>query len=240
MKLEEIVRVPYTTQPHMKRYEGPLLVDPNPCVIEQKRVELRKWDCRLYGFAKSNPFIERVCDHLGLIRTKSIVELALQMEEDFAVLHKGVLHEICFCFPSSWIPAERVGMTLQDIHRPVGDGEKLVAASQKIAETMSTSGPYRRHVWTLSNSGELSQYPDGKSSVVPNTINDLWFRMETQTTSPLGDGESALFLVKVDVVPLREIWEVESNRILLTNSINSMSENVLRYKGLEHIKSIVQ
>jgi len=95
-------------------------------------------------------------------------------------------------------------------------------------------------VWTLSNSGELSQYPDGKSSVVPNTINDLWFRMETQTTSPLGDGESALFLVKVDVVPLREIWEVESNRILLTSSINSMSENVLRYKGLEHIKSIVQ
>ena len=239
MNLEEIVRVPYTTQPHMKRYDGPLLVDPDPKVIEQKRIELRKWDSKLFAIAKDNPFVGRVSEHLNLQKTKSIVQLALQMEEDFAILHKGRLHEICFCFPSSWKPAERVGMTLEDIHRPVGDGQKLVEASQRIAHTISTSGPYRRHVWTLSNSGELSQYPDGKSSVVPHRIEDLWFRMEVQTTSPLGDGDTCLFLVQVLVVPLSELWRTESNRILLTSSIESMSENVLRYKGLENIKKLL-
>ena len=224
----------------MKRYDGPIFnINPNPDILKQKLIELKKWGDSLYGFGLNKSFTEKVCDHLGIQKTHSVVQLALQIEEDYAVLHKGRLHEICFCFPSSWVPAKRIGMTLEDIHRPVGDGEKLVSASQKIAEVISNSGPYRRFVWTITNSGELSQYPEAKSDLVPKGIKDLWFRMETQTTSPLGDGETSLFLVKVDTIPLEDLWNQESNRNLILNSINSMSVEVLKYKNLEQIKNLL-
>ena len=38
---------------------------------------------------------------LGVDKTDSIKELALNFREDIAILHNGILESICFCFPSS-------------------------------------------------------------------------------------------------------------------------------------------
>ena len=40
--------------------------------------------------------------------------------------------------------------------------------------------------------------------------------------------------IKVDVLPLSQVWD---KRIL--ESINSMTDNVLKYKGLEQIKELL-
>ena len=42
------------------------------------------------------------------------------------------------------------------------------------------------------------------------------------------------FLVKVDVVPLKDIWDE-----VILESINSMSEDVLNYKNLTEIKKFL-
>lgn len=62
---------------------------------------------------------------------------------------------------------------------------------------------------------------------------NLYLRVETQTTTPL-DKEISLFFVKVDVHPLTKVW---SNKIL--ESINSMSNEVLEYKNLFEIKDFL-
>ena len=64
-------------------------------------------------------------------------------------------------------------------------------------------------------------------------FDSLYFRLETQLSTPL-DNESSLFLVKVDVIPLKKVW---NEKIL--ESINSMSENVLKYKNLIEIKKFL-
>ena len=66
----------------------------------------------------------------------------------------------------------------------------------------------------------------------PNFEN-LYFRVETQTTAPVDD-HTSLFFIKVDVLPLSQVWD---KRIL--ESINSMTDNVLKYKGLEQIKDLL-
>jgi hypothetical protein len=43
-----------------------------------------------------------------------------------------------------------------------------------------------------------------------------------------------LFLIKVEVFPLRDVWDPK-----ILDSINSMSENVLNYKGLVEIKDLL-
>jgi hypothetical protein len=245
MPIEFPVRVPYTTAPNMVRNTGEVFNrHPDKRILELKRQELIKHNKDLYAqtdLAANLRLGSRALEYLGLPCWYGLQQLAMSIEEDMAIMHKGRLETIVFCFPSSWIPRERIGQTLTDIHAPVADGDKLRQMSQRIAETMADSaqGSFRRHVWTISNSGELSQHPAAKSDRVPKDIDDLWFRLETQTTAPLGDGVSSLFFVRVETEPLTTIWANIDKRKTLLNSVNSMTDAVLDYKNLHHIKDLL-
>lgn len=235
------IRNPYTTGPNMNRYSGPVISNPpNDQVIKQKQQELARWASDLYGIADiavELDLVRRASLAINAVPTDNIVDLALQFEEDIAILHRGTLAAICFCFPSSWVPAHRVGLSLSMIHQPVADGELLVRASSRIAETIATSGPYRRHVWTIATSSDLNQHPENKKESIPTSVEDLHFRTETQTTMPLGDGLSSLFFVRIETCPLQEIWPTRAQEII--DSVNSMSDAVLDYKNLRHIKNLI-
>lgn len=245
MPIEFPVRVPYTTAPNMVRNTGEVVnPKPNKKILELKRQELIKYGKDLYAqtdLAANLRLGSRALEYLGLPCWYGLQQLAMSIEEDMAIMHKGRLETIVFCFPSSWIPRERIGQTLTDIHGPVADGDKLRQMSQRIAQTMAdpAQGSFRRHVWTVTNSGKLSQHPANKSDLVPQGIHDLWFRVETQTTAPLGDGDSSLFFVRVETEPLSTIWSDLEKRQQLKDSVNSMSDAVLTYKNLHHIKEIL-
>lgn len=243
MPIEFPVRVPYITAPNMVRNTGSIISkEPRLDYIRQKNLELTRYGNDLWAeLPGSNLLIQQATQKLGLVETSSIVNFALQIEEDVAVMHHGRLVAICFCFPSSWIPRDRIGQTLTDIHGPVADGDRLRQMSQRIAETMANTaqGSFRRHVWTVSNSGELSQHPATKSNTVPVGIDDFWFRLETQTTMPLGDGASSVFFVRVETEPLSAIWSDLEKRNTLMDSINSMTDAVLDYKHLHHVKELL-
>lgn len=238
---KDLIQIPYTTRPSMRRYTGPIFSPvPDPAVLKQKQIELAKWGQDLYGendASIENQLIRRAAEFCNVNPVDSIVDLALQFEEDLAIIHQGVLAAICFCFPSSWIPAKRLNWPLSSIHEAVADGELLVRSSSRIAETMATNGPFRRFVWTISNSSNLNQHPQNKSDLIPQSMTDLYFRTEIQTTIPLGDGVSSMFFVRVQTCPLSSVWANLGNNILA--SINSMTEAVLDYKNLRGIKNLL-
>ena len=232
------IKVPYTTLPHMVRATGPLYTLSSNYVY-RKTVELYLHKTDLYGTVDktSEELIEQACRLCNVPSTNSIVNFALNFEEDVAIIHKGILHAICFCFPSSWIPRERIGMHLKDIHSAVADSEKLVNASDKITKVMCEQ-PFERRVWTISNSSTLSQHPSSKDKAIPKSIGDLYFRQEHQTTMPL-DEHSSLFFVHVSTVPLGIVFQDDEVKQKIVDSVNSMSYNVLRYKNLEVVKEIL-
>ena len=55
----------------------------------------------------------------------------------------------------------------------------------------------------------------------------------TTATAPI-DKNTSLFFIKLDVLPLSEVWDKK-----ILESINSMTENVLIYKGLTQIKELL-
>ena len=245
-----IVEVPYSTAPRMVRHQGALTHLPaRTSYLEAKRVELASLGadlCAQIPHATLTPLLQHAAQVLHVPKPEqiqSIEDLALCLEEDVALMQDGVLSAICFCFPSSWVPAERIGMPLGQIHAHVADGQKLVAASPKIAHVMGDleQGSFRRYVWTITNSPQLSQHPSHKNPNIPITIEDLYYRVETQTTLPLPSttGRSSLFLVKVEVCPLSHLWSNLEQRQILYDSIFSMSEAVLEYKNLQTIKTIL-
>jgi hypothetical protein len=235
------VDVPYTTHPRMTPLEdcqlSPDRTNPHirhPVDAEQrarKVQEISRWGEDLFGMREACPedligYAARLC---GRPETDSILQLALSFDEDIAILHRGRLVAICFCFPSRWIPGERLGKTLADIHAPVGDGEKLVEASQRMAQAMTRAG-FRRHVWTITDNPGLSQHPRSTDSG-----QTLFFRTETQTSLPLGDDESSLFLVHVQMHRLEDVFADEAYKHRILESLSTMSDTVVRYKGLESI-----
>ena len=242
MNIEEIVKVPYTTQPRMTRNVGDVF-NPNPSEIylEDKNRQIHNFGYDLYGMnipCITGKLIEKCESFLGKPITGDIVDFAMNFEEDVAIMHNGILSAICFCFPSSWIPFYGLNKTLEEVHQPVADGDHLRRVSSKLAKTMADPvlGSFRRYVWTITKVPELSNHPEIKKKYKKNdlTFDNLYFRLETQTTMPLKDGLTSLFFVKVEVFPLKQVWHT-----IILESINSMTDAVLEYKNLKEIKILL-
>lgn len=230
----DFVKTPYTTGPGMIRNTGPVFVyPPSQERIDLKKLELEKYGTDLWAQEKGREsVIAKAAEFCGIF-SDHIVDLALSLEEDVAVMYQGRLAAICFCFPSGFKPCNIISKPLEDIHGAVADNEMLVKASPGIARTMTEQPSFRRWVWSINTNPDLSNHPDNKKDADPHSIDDLYFRVETQTTAKV-DNETSLFFVKVDVLPLQQVY----NKKIL-DSINSMSDNVLKYKHLTKIKNML-
>ena len=234
------VKVPYTVSADITKYQGPVFnSSPSTKYILQKKIELDDFASSICNTAiGAEDLVKRLSIFCGFSATENIKEVALQLEEDIAIIHDGILKSICFCFPSGFVPANKIGMSFFDMHLPVADGDKLRGASNKVTELISKEGAsFRRYVWTVSSLSSLSQHPLYERPV-PNSVDDLYFRTEIQTTIGIPDN-ICFFFVKVDMIPLRIIWGDENKKNALMESMNSMSEEVLKYKNLTDIKSLL-
>lgn len=237
------VPIPYTTRPSMRKNTDKIFItDPNPQTKQEKLKQLQLFGEDLYGSLSDSHtlhLISLASEFCGVKNTDNILNLALELEEDIAIVDDAKVVALCFCFPSSWIPRSKLGLSLKDVHRAVADSEKLVAMSDKISYTVSdqVQGSFRRSVYTISNNSQLSNHPKNKINSEPKELKDLFFRTEIQTTYPLVQNRSFVFFVKVDVVPLLDVWDNLGDRII--QSVNSMTDNVLEYKNLHNIKQIL-
>ena len=238
--LSEVVKVPYTTAPTMRKHEGALFNYITDTTLHCKKEEIAKFGKDLYGsVSELDNLIPRICQLLDLPKVTNILELALLVEEDIAIISNGKLDSICFCFPSNWVPTEKLGLNFNEIHQPIPENAKLLSAGDKIINAITNNGPFIRYVWTITNNPDLSNHPKNKINKEPKSINDLYFRYETQTTKPLPLLNASAFFVNVKVLPLHHFWENENYRTLIVNSINSMTDSILQYKNLASIKKFL-
>ena len=231
----DFVKTPFTNNPSMVRHEGMAYnLKPNQEYLEQKKKELKLHKDSLNGesdLSENKGLRIKVSNYLKSEQEMSLEDLTLSLEEDFVVMHKGNMELVSVCFPSGWIPVNKLGKNLSSIHSPVADNDQLIKSSRKLSEYMCKQS-IKRWVWTITTFPELSNFPGFKKPEV-SKIENLYFRLETQTSVPL-DSETSLFFIKVEVIPLLTIWNIK-----ILESVNSMSENVLQYKDLLQIKKLI-
>lgn len=232
------VKVPYTVGPDIVKYEGAAFnVHPDPEYLSEKKKELTLNEHQICGSISDN-YLHHLNAFCGFDINTTLPQICAQLEEDVAILKDGYLQSIGFCFPSGFYPTQKLGLSFFDMHLPVGDGETLRRSSEKVSALISKKDAmFRRYVWTLTSLPSLSQLPS-YTKPVPQSINDLYFRTETQTTVGV-DGSICLFFVKVDMRPLQQVWDDSEKREMIAESINSMSGAVLTYKNLHLIKEII-
>ena len=168
--------------------------------------------------------------------------LELAFEEDLVVLDgdTGTLPWLCVCAPSHWAPEDKLGQALAAVHAPVADNARLQAASQQLVALVTEGGHWERHVWSLSPSPRHDQHPRRHPPTPwPDTPDPqafaqaCWLRTERQTFFPVGGGtRQAVFTIRVQLQPLVQAVASAPQAQRLHDSLASMSEAVLAYKGL--------
>jgi hypothetical protein len=153
----------------------------------------------------------------------------LAIEDDVVIMHKGKL-EACFvAFPSSWNAGEKMGKSLAELHEPIADNEALVRASDGIIRAMTSGQSYHRYTWGISSLDGYSNHPLYDKPDF-DSLDNLTFRVEHERTVTITEGTTAVFLIHVDIYPLKGVLKTDFG--LIKESIDSMSKSVLQYKNL--------
>lgn len=169
--------------------------------------------------------------------------LTMSLQEDWVLFAPNKKEQLSaqilsVLFPSGWDPREKAGKTFLEIHEPVPDFDLVNKASEYIAKTITTKGPFIRHVWTISDSEVLSRKPGTVKEKEIDRIDQLWYRCERQITVPI-DSRACLFLIRLYVMPLADVFKDTEKKKKIKDSINSMSDNTLEYKNLIRIKNLI-
>lgn len=178
--------------------------------------------------------------------------LALGMQEDFVILHDEPeamrTRFLSVCFPSNWNPAEKRGLDFAAIHAPVADNALLQAGGKGIIDMAFRQAPMLRHVWLLTANGDLAQHPETRRARWEDTvaqadaagqrlIDQVFFRVERQTTLPLPALRRGVFFIRVQVAALAGVLAVAPQRAgELREALVSMSEAVVAYRGMTAVR----
>jgi len=190
--------------------------------------------------------------------------LAMSLQEDLVLMEQapdGAPRAAVFhvSFPSAWNPAAKLGQDLLGLHEPVADNALLQSAAPRLGKALVEKGPFVRWVWTVTADARWRAWPPssaifpegtaqaarggvagavGPEPVEPAGAHPLYFRLERQTTMPLGDGYG-LFLIRVQVRPLADVLAQPGRLAQLQASLRSMSAAMVSYKSLGAVRDRV-
>lgn len=162
-------------------------------------------------------------------KLKMGTRLGMQVQEDLALVQEKDCKVIYLhvSFPNGWNPAEKIGGTFAAVHAPVAHFEKMAAAQDKIVQAMIHHGPFERFAWGLHTIPDLDRVgkPDDWSC-----LDNLYFRVERQTTLGFPEHGAALFTIHTYVEPVTSLSEDQRKQLAL--ALESMDERSRTYKGL--------
>jgi hypothetical protein len=166
--------------------------------------------------------------------------LSLAFEEDFAIVDgtRATIPWLAVALPSHWAPETKVGRHFAQVHAPVADSARLIAAGEHLMRLVTGPERWERFVWTVVPHPRLHAHPsrvDGwPEGLQADTLApQAWWRTERQTFLPLPEMRQAVFTIHVDVQPLARAIDTPVRAAALHDAIASMSDAVLAYRGLQ-------
>ena len=188
----------------------------------------------------------------GMVLAPQARALAEGLQEDFVILHDEAdamrTRFLSVCFPSNWNPAEKLGLDFGAIHAPVADNALLQAGGRGIIDMAFRQARMLRHVWLLTPGGDLAQHPETRrtrwedalaaaDAAGGRLIDQVFFRVERQTTLPLPALRRGVFFIRILVAPLADVLAVAPARAgELADALASMSEAVVAYRGMTAVR----
>lgn len=206
--------------------------------------------CREDGHDVAQEAAELVLASQGRLRTAegidALIEAALTVPDDLTVLRSidapegeqlpfvaGVV-----CSPSRWRLAEKIGLDMLAVHKPVAlYAEHIGAAVDTTLTRLSPEKPVWRSNWTLEDHPALFQ-PQSPDRPLADHPSQLWIRIERETLRRLPRTRGILFTIRGFQEPLSTYVqrgpEVVRN---LRELVARLPDALARYKSVYDYRS---
>ena len=161
-------------------------------------------------------------------------------EPDWIVLSEGLSDEPRVLggevvFPSSWSLPEKLGLPLSAVHGPVPGLEASLGKSiQTFLSRIQPEAAWERDNWGLSADDELNHHPSRHVPALDSSarLDNTWLRLERQFLTRLPLSKALFFGIRVSHHRLDVLAADPEVAAGLTRSLETMPEEVARYKGL--------
>lgn len=188
----------------------------------------RQWDFLPRTFSPGEDMQQNAVQ-LGELWEPDYLVLAPDSRECFRLLCGAV------CFPSGWDLNEKIGHGIGTIHEAVpGLNTAIGGQVNAFLARMKPGVSWDRVNWGLSRSPELDQHPARKLRRLDDQvgIEEIFFRIEEQSLTPLPKTGGVLFGIRIVVHPLERLKQEPEAARGLAKALETMPEEVARYKGL--------
>jgi len=145
------------------------------------------------------------------------------------------------CFPAGWCLADKLGLPVLDVHRPVpGFNEQLGGSTVKLMQGLKPGRAVTRVNWGISVTAQLDLAPwtraewlSLRESVTASNAGERCFmRLERQTLSVLPETGAILFTIHTYVAPVAHEVEDPERRLRLAGVLRSLPLELADYKGI--------
>lgn len=175
--------------------------------------------------------------------------LRLSVEEDLVIGRvnpadaSDVMECILVPIPSRWDPAEKVGLSFANVHVPIPDSERLVAASPNLVNAIMTKGDFVRYNWTMAinrwnrnstlETDHLERNAEIRQLGDPHQIMDaIYFRTERQTLRAWPHLNRYLFTIHTYMHPLSTVLTTKERITYMLEVLETMEEDIRDKRGI--------
>jgi len=165
---------------------------------------------------------------------ENLWQTSLWIQEDICLLQQidgeFRLTAASVCSPSNWHPADKLGCSLDSIHRPVpGFEERLSGRVDALFSALKPDKPLLRYNWSLQPGNEL--YWRDKLAPRDPMAAQYW-RVERQTLRRLPETGALVFMIRVYLHGRSEIEKIPGVKKNLQALLERIPEQEKLYKGL--------
>ncbi len=178
-------------------------------------------------------------------------QLACSVAEDIALWkrddEKDWLAALHLCAPNHWSPEEKIGKSFLPVHAPVPKIAPVAQIALKLFDQILERGLQERLAWGVATDDRPNHHPAPPVGVAPSEWQGrsfdeasprLFARVERQTVSPVPHTRLIVFTIRTYFVDVRTLSR--EDRDLMSLALDSMDEEILRYKGLFHDRPLIQ
>jgi dimethylamine monooxygenase subunit A len=134
------------------------------------------------------------------------------------------------CFPSHWVPSEKLGLPMTGVHEPVPHyNEELAQRVDRFLDHLAPGRNAWRRNWLIHASPQL-HVPHPTAVGDPVQPRDLWLRSERQVLCALPATGAVLFTIRTQQFPLRALATRPDVASSMASSLRSSPDSLRAYR----------
>jgi len=200
------------------------------------------------GYSRSGKRLTHEQEQLSWdITDKKLWQASLWVPEDFCILEREsvdpdaayLMTAASVCSPSNWILPEKIGQTMDFIHRPVPEYTEVLAERvNRFLVGIRSGRVLLRYNWSIQEGNELLWRDDlsPASSPILNTEASLatrnYWRVERQTFIRLPKSGAIVFGIRIFLHSFEKLRHIDGFNNSITQLIEQLPAAEKHYKGL--------